>query len=208
MAFNGTIVSHDISLHTGLVLPDGNAQAISFTEGDVLNWRGTSPLLGQRVSFEVVQTPTGYAAIHMVLLQEERPRSIKPGAWMAALVAPLLVMAVTYYTSRLFLLPLIFAYLPVVNFVSLVMLILVATTPRSTKPTPAEISLMLLALCGGALSVFLGIIATRTRLRSEGLLVFLFSMLLMQAIVIKKYFPEIFDVETWRMFLEFSDLLR
>ena len=208
MAFNGTIVSHDISLHTGLVLPDGNAQALSFTEGDVLNWRGSSPLFGQRVSYEVVQTPAGYAAIQMVLLQEERPSLTKPGDWMPALVAPLLVVAVTYYASRFFLLPLVFAYIPVVNFISLIMLILVASTPRSARPRPPEISLMLLAFCGGALSVFVGILATRTRLRNEGLLVFLFSMLMMQAIVVKKYYPEIFDLGTWRTFLEFSDLLR
>ena len=208
MAFNGTIVSHDTSLHTGLVMPDGNAQAISFTEGDVFNWRGTSPLFGQRVSFEVVQTPTGYAAIHMVLLQEERRRLIKPGDWMAAVVAPLLVAGVTYGASYFFLLPLAFAYIPVVNFISFVMLILVASSPRSAKPRPAEICLMLLAVCGGALSVFVGILITRTRFRSEGVVVFLFSILIMQGILIKKFLPEIFDFDTWRMFLEFSDLLR
>lgn len=189
-------------------MPDGNAQAISFTEGDVFNWRGTSPLFGQRVSFEVVQTPTGYAAIHMVLLQEERRRLIKPGDWMAAVVAPLLVAGVTYCASYFFLLPLAFAYIPVVNFISFVMLILVASSPRSAKPRPAEISLMLLAVCGGALSVFVGILITRTRFRSEGVVVFLFSILIMQGILIKKFLPEIFDFDTWRMFLEFSDLLR
>jgi uncharacterized membrane protein YsdA (DUF1294 family) len=208
MAFNGTIVSHDISLHTGLVLADGSAQAISFTEGDVFNWRGTSSLFGQRVSFEVVQTPTGYAAIHMVPLQEERRRLIKPGDWMAALVAPLLVAGATYCASYFFLLPLAFAYIPVVNFISFVMLILVASSPQSAKPRPAEISLMLLAFCGGALSVFVGILITRTRFRSEGVVVFLFSILIMQGIMVKKFLPEIFDFDTWRMFLEFSDLLR
>jgi len=208
MAFNGTIVSHDLSLHTGLVLADGNAHAISFTEGDVLNWRGNSPLFGQRVSFEVVQTSTGYAAIHMVLLQEKREPILKPGGWIAAIVAPLLVVAATFFASWFFLLPFVFAYIPVINFISLVMLILVASSPRSTKPRPSEISLLLLAFCGGALAVFVGILATRTRLRSEGLLVLLFSILIMQAIMVKKYYPEIFDLRTWRMFFEFSDLLR
>jgi len=208
MAFKGTIVSHDISLHTGLVLSDGTSQAIGFTEGDVLNWRGNSLLFGERVSFEVVQTPTGYAAIHMVLLQEKREPIIKPGDWMAAVVGPLLVVATTYFASYFFLLPLAFAYIPAVNFVSLVMLILVASSPRGPKPRPPELSLLLLAFCGGALAVFLGILATRTRLRSEGMLVLLFSTLVMQAIVVKKYCPEIFDVRTWQMFFEFSDLLR
>jgi uncharacterized membrane protein YsdA (DUF1294 family) len=208
MAFNGTIVSHDMSLHTGLVLPDGNAQAVSFTEGDVLNWRGTSPLFGQRVSFEVVKTSVGYAAIRMVLLQEEPRSIIKPGAWMASLVAPLLVLAITFYTSRTFLLPLVFAYLPTVNFISLITLILVASGPRRSTPSPAEVSLLLLAFCGGALSVFVGILATRTRLRSEGVLVLLFSMVIMQAIIVKKYFPQVFDMQNWRMFPGFADLLQ
>ena len=208
MALNGTIVSHDISLHSGLVLPDGNAQAISFTEGDVLNWRGTSPLFGQRVSFEVVQTPTGYAAIHMVLLKEERRRIINPADWLPVLVTPLVVMGLTYAVSQFFVLPLIFAYIPVINFVSLIMLILVASSLANARSRAAAISLLFLAVCGGAATVFVGLLATRTRLRSEGLLVFLFSALIMQAIVVKKYFPEIFDIETWRMFLEFSDLLR
>ena len=208
MAFNGTIVSHDISLHTGLVLPDGNAQAISFTEGDVLNWRGTSPLFGQRVSFEVVQTPSGYVAIHMVLLQEERRSIINPTDWLPVLVAPLLVAGLTYAASHFFLLPLVFAYIPVINFVSLIMLIVVASTVGNAKSRAAAISLLLLAVCGGAVTVFVGLLATRTRLRSEGLLVFLFSIVIIQAIVVKKYFPELFDFETWRMFFEFSDLLR
>jgi hypothetical protein len=208
MALNGTIVSHDISLHSGLVLPDGNAQAINFTEGDVLNWRGTSPLFGQRVSFEVVQTPTGYAAIHMVLLKEERRRIINAADWLPVLVTPLVVMGLTYAVSQFFVLPLIFAYIPVINFVSLIMLILVASSLANARSRAAAISLLLLAVCGGAATVFVGLLATRTRLRSEGLLAFLFSALIMQAIVVKKYFPEIFDIETWRMFFEFSDLLR
>lgn len=206
MPFAGTIVSHDISLHTGLVLPDGNSQAIAFTEGDVLNWKGDSFLFGQRVSFEVVQTPHGYAAIQMVLLQEKKRSLVQPGDWLASILAPVMVAGATYLLSHLFFLPTIFSYVIAINFISLLTLMLVSASPRPARPRLPEMTLLLLAFCGGAPALFLGILFIPTRFRNEGILVLLFSLLLMQTIGLKKYYPQVYDIESWRMFFHVSKL--
>lgn len=206
MPFAGTIVSHDLSLHTGLVLPDGNSQAISFTEGDVLNWHRTSPLFGQRVSFEVVQTPQGYAAIQMFLLNEKPPRSFESRELVASLVGPLMVAATTYMLSHLLLLPPIFAYLPAINFITAIMFFLVAGTPRTHQPRPPEIMLLALAICGGAPILLILIVFTRTRLRSEGIILLVFSLLLMQAVLIKKYYPHVYDLDMWGLYFTAAEV--
>jgi hypothetical protein len=206
MPFAGTIVSHDLSLHTGLVLPDGNSQAISFTEGDVLNWHRTSPLFGQRVSFEVVQTPQGYAAIQMFLLNEKPPRSFESRELVASLVGPLMVAATTYMLSHFLLLPPIFAYLPAINFITAIMFFLVAGTPRSHRPRPREIILLALAACGGAPILLPLIVFTRTRLRSEGIILLVLSLLLMQAVLIKKYYPHVYDRHMWGLYFSAAEV--
>jgi hypothetical protein len=206
MPFVGTIVSHDLSLHTGLVIPDGNSQAVSFTEGDVLNWQRNVPLFGQRVSFEIVQTPQGYAAIQMFLLNERPQRSLPSREVVASLVAPLMVAAATYALVHFFLLPPVFAYLPAVNFVTAIMFFLVAGTPRTSRPRPPEVMLFILASCGGAPILLLLTIFSRTRLRSEGVLVLIFSFLLMQAIFLKRYYPQVYDFQLWSLYLSAAEI--
>jgi hypothetical protein len=208
MPFVGTIVSHDLSLHTGLVLPDGKPQALSFTEGDVLNWHRTSPLFGERVSFEVVQTPQGYAAIQMFLLNERPQRSFNSREIFASLTAPLMVGASTYLLSYFLLLPPIFAYLPAINFITVIMFFLVAGTPRSHRPRPPEIVLLVLAICGGAIALMPLILFTRTRLRSEGMLVLVFALVIMQAILLKKHHPDVYNREAWTLYFSSSKLTR
>jgi hypothetical protein len=199
MPFTGTIVSHDPSLHTGLVLPDGHQQAIGFTEGDVLNWSGNTLLFGEKVSFEVIQTPTGYVAVQMVLL-ESKPRrnlSIRPGNWMAAIVGPAMVAATTYLAITFFFMPPVFAYALSVNFITLLMFVLVATTPSTGRRNPAEVALVLMALCGGAPILFACILTIHSRLSSEGLLALLFAFVVMQVIVAQTYAPDILRWRVW-----------
>jgi hypothetical protein len=206
MPFAGTIVSHDLSLHTGLVLPDGKPQAVSFTEGDVLNWHRNSPLFGQRVSFEIVQTPQGYAAIQMFLLNESPPRSLPSRDIVASILAPVMVAATTYTLSHFLLLPPLFAYLPAINFIAAIMFVIVAATPRSYRPQPPEMMLFILAVCGGAPILMLLLVLTRTRLRSEGILLLIFSLVLMQAIILKRYYPQVFDREMWRLYFSAAEI--
>ena len=206
MPFAGTIVSHDLSLHTGLVLPDGNSQAFSFTEGDVLNWHRNSPLFGQRVSFEVVQTPQGYAAIQMFLLNEKPPRSLPSREITACLVAPVMVAVTTYWLSHFLLFPPIFAYLPAINFITAIMFPLVNGTPRTHRPRPPEVMLLALATCGGAPILMLLIIFTRSRLRSEGVIALVFALLLMQAILFKRYYPQVYDRQMWNLLFSTAEI--
>lgn len=199
MPYTGTIVSHDPSLHTGLVLPDGHQQAISFTEGDLMNWAGNTLLFGQRVSFEAVETPRGWVAIHVVLLANNpRPKlRVRPGNWMAAIVGPLMVALTTHLSTRFLLMPPEFAYALSVNFITLLMFVLVATTPPTGRKNPAEAALVLMALCGGAPMLFICVLTIHSRLSSEGLLALLFAFLIMQFFLAQTYAPELLHWRAW-----------
>ena len=206
MPYAGTIVSHDLSLHTGLVLPDGNAQAIAFTEGDVLNWQRTAPLFGQRVSFEVVQTPHGYAAVQMFLLDQKKPRNLELRDFLAVLIAPLLVAGTTYALSHFLNFPLIFAYIPTINFISFMMVMLVSNSSRVQRPKFAEFMVVALAFCGGAPAILLAVLFSGARLRSQSMFLLVAALVIMQAIALKKYFPEVYDWHTWSYFFLKSEV--
>jgi hypothetical protein len=197
MPYAGTIVSHDLSLHTGLVLPDGNAQAIAFTEGDVLNWQRTAPLFGQRVSFEVVQTPHGYAAVQMFLLDQKGPRSLESRDFIAALITPLLVAGTTYALSNYLKLPLIFAYIPTINFISFMMVLLVSQSSGIQRPRLAQFMVVALAFCGGAPAILVALFFSGGRRHSESMFLLMAALVVIQAIAIKRYFPEVLDWHTW-----------
>lgn len=199
MPYIGTIVSHDPSLHTGLVLPDGYPHAVGFTEGDVINWTGTTTLFGERVSFDVIQTPGGFAAIQMILLETApRPRfGVNLKDWPAAIVAPSMVALTTHLIARFLPIPPIFAFVVAVNFITLLMFVLVAITPPSGRRNPAEASLILLALCGGAPTLFVCMLSIHSRLSSEALIALLFAFVIMQIVMAQTYCPEILSWRNW-----------
>jgi hypothetical protein len=211
MPYTGTIVSHDPSLHTGLVLPDGVPKAVGFTEGDVINWEGTTALYGQRVSFDVIQTPNGYAAIQMILLRATpRPSfNLRGNNWPAAIVGPIMVAITTYIASLLVPFPPVFAYVIAVNFITLLMFVLVAISPSTGRSNPAEASLTLLALCGGAPTLLVCMIMIHSRLRSEGMMALLLAFVVMQVILAQRYSPEILNWrEWWDFYLAFQGAFR
>jgi hypothetical protein len=199
MPFIGTIVSHDPSLHSGLVLPDGYSQAVGFTEGDVSNWPGTTVLFGRRVSFDVIQTSTGYAAIGILLLEATPSPKFRfdPGNWPAAIIGPVMVAVTTYLGATFLSIPPMFAYVVAVNFIVLLMFVLVAISPSTGRTNPAEASLFLLALGGGALILFICILTIHSRLSSEGLLALLFVFMVIQFIIAQSCAPELLSWREW-----------
>lgn len=144
----------------------------------------------------------------MFLLNEKLPRSFESREIAASLVAPLLVATTTYALSTFFLLPPVFAYLPAINFITAFMFFLVAGTPRNHRPRPPEVTLLALAMCGGAPILLILLVFTRTRLRSEGIILLIFSAFLMQAILIKKYYPHVYEWREWSMHLSAAELHR
>lgn len=205
MAFTGTIVSIDHSLHRGLVLPDGQAKAIGFTEGDVLNWNGAYSLYGRRVSFEVVETPTGFAAIHMRLIDlDTNPpakgfvaKVFKPGSSLAAVIAPFSVLLTAYLFHLFLLLPPFFCYALAVNFITATMFTMVATGPRSNPRDPARVALIALAAFGGAPALLICNLSIRSQVYSEGLLVVLFALIIAQFLIARIYCPELLTPRIW-----------
>lgn len=203
--FLGTIVSHDGSLHTGLVLPDDNTQAIPFTEGDLVNWDSASTLIGQRVSFDVVEISNGYTAIHMVLQSPPRSpsnRRIVVSALVAQLlVGPVLVALCAWglYTFKSWD-PLV-AHLIAVNFIAAILVIQLAASPILPRFQPAEYSALLLALCGGSPAVLLGAYLLPIKLKREDIAFFLITICLVQFLALYKFAPYIFSGDTWSALL-------
>jgi hypothetical protein len=144
----------------------------------------------------------------MFLLNEKAPRLFESREIAASFVAPLLVAATTYALSTFFLLPPVFAYLPAINFITAIMFFLVAGTRRGHRPSPPEVTLLGLAMCGGAPILLLLLVLTRTRLRAEGIILLIFSAFLMQAILIKKYYPLVYDRRAWAMYLSAAEMQR
>ena len=196
MTYSGIIVSHDSSLHTGLVMPDESPQAIAFTEGDVLNWDRQTALLGQRVSFSVVQTSIGFAAIHVMLPQRKKNVRIER-EYAAALVCPLAVAILTAFIYYIYFWPLIISYVASVNVAGLLMLMLVASTGYQYKIRPPEIAVGILALAGGAPAVMLGAYILPTRFRTEQMIFLFGAIAICQALALHRFFPEFYDKSTW-----------
>jgi uncharacterized membrane protein YsdA (DUF1294 family) len=197
MTYSGIIVSHDPSLHTGLVMPDESAQAVSFTEGDVLNWDRQTVLLGQRVSFSVVQTSQGFAAIHLMLPRPQKRHIMIEREYAAAVVGPVAVLFLAGLLYYLFFWPLIISYVTSINFVSLMMLTLVASSGRQYKLRPPEIAVVILALAGGAPAVMLGSYLLPTRFRTEQTIFLFGAIAICQALALHRFFPEFYDKTTW-----------
>ena len=144
MTFFGTVISHDLSLHSGLVLPSGESHAISFTEGDVLNWDRRSLLLGQKVSFEAVQTQFG------VMVISTKQNTLVSREILSALSGPIGVLCAVAFLQRCTQASLIVSYIVAINSVQVLFLLLISSTQRTIKLRPSEVVAMLMALAGGA----------------------------------------------------------
>jgi len=197
MSYVGTIVSHDRSLHTGLVLPDNSPEAISFTEGDVLNWDHVTPLVGERAVFEIVQVAQGYAAIQMLLPPRKVKQPYIPQTVTQLLVPPLLVLVAAYALHLWLFWPLIISYFICINFIGLVLLMLIAAGQYSSGVRPAEFTAVLLAFLGGAPVMTFGAYLLPTRFQTEVAVVFLVGLSVCQGLFLNAFFPEFFELSIW-----------
>jgi uncharacterized membrane protein YsdA (DUF1294 family) len=203
MEFEGMIISHDPSLHTGLILPSNSEQAVPFTEGDVINWTGAHPLLGEKVSFAVVQTASGIVAFNIRLLSTRRQLlSVRRSDLVVTALAPCILAGCVYGLYHYLFWPLIIAYLASVNIVALALLVFVGASGYLNRARPTEAMLLLLAFAGGAPVLLLAIFIVPTKFSAEHIAVLLGALLLIQLIVLKREFPEVFEVDTWRVLFE------
>jgi hypothetical protein len=200
MPYVGTIISHDPSLHTGLLIPDESHEAIPFTEGDVLNWDRYTPLLGERVRFEIVQISGGFVAVHIHLPPRERKPDYS-GNLLPALVSPLIVGTVTYLLHIWLWWPLIISYFITVNFVALVLMILIAASGYSPSIRPCEWAAMAFAALGGSPAMIFSAYLLPTRFRTEQALVFFIGLTVCYGLLARRYVPEIFEPEFWKNLL-------
>ena len=202
MEFEGMIISHDPSLHSGLVLPNNEQRAIPFTEGDVVNWGGSEPLLGQKVSFSVVQTAHGVVAFNMRLLAKKRQLfAVRRSDIVVSAIIPCIIAAGVYGLSTYLFWPLIVAYLASVNIGALLLLMFIGASGYLNRTRPTEAMLFLLACAGGAPILLLAIFIVPTKFSAEHIAVLLGALILTQVIFLKREFPEVFEVDTWRVLL-------
>lgn len=197
------IISHDASLHVGLVLPNEGGPAVPFTEGDVVNWSGMEPLLGEKVSFSVVETASGIVAFNMRLLDKRRKLfSVKRSDLIVTLVTPGIIAGCVYGLFHYLFWPLIVAYLVTVNIVALLLLIYIGASGYLNQTRVTEALLLLLAFAGGAPTLMLAIFIVPTKFSAEHIAVLLGAIILIQLIALKREFPEVFEVDTWSVLLE------
>lgn len=200
MEFEGVIISHDPSLHVGLVLPSTGEQAIPFTEGDVINWTGAEQLLGQKVSFAVVQTASGLVAFNMRLLAKKSAlRVISRKDIVVTILAPCIIAASVYALYHYLFWPLIIAYLVSVNIGALLLLVFIAASGYLNRTRPTEAMLLCLAFAGAAPVLLLAIFIVPTKFSAEHVAVLLGALILIQIILLKREFPEVFEVDTWQV---------
>jgi len=200
MPYDGTIISHDASLHVGLIMPKGAAHAVQFTEGDLLNWDGRVHLLGMRVSFEVVNAPRGPTAVYVRLaMPQKQLRGRLGGEWSATIITPLLVPLLTYLLSHHLLLPKMFTYLISVNIVTLVLYALTASRGYTHSMRPSEALLLFLAACGGSPACLFGLFFFRTRFNTKGFYILIAFIMAVQFMAIKRYAPGLLTSRVWRV---------
>ena len=203
MEFKGVIISHDPSLHVGLVLPNDSEQAIPFTEGDVLNWAGAEGLLGEKVSFSVVQTASGIVAFNMRLETKKRALStINRSDLVVTALAPCMIAAGVYALYHYLFWPLVLAYLVSVNVGALLLLVFIGASGYLNRTRPTEALLIALAFAGAAPVLLLSIFIVPSKFSAEHIAVLLGALIIIQLIILKREFPEVFEVDTWRVLFQ------
>lgn len=200
MTFFGTIISHDPSLHSGLILPTGESQAISFTEGDVLNWDRRSPLLGQKVSFDAVQTQVGIVAVTIMILSTKR-NAIVNREYLSAISGPLAVALATAILHRCTAASWIVSYIVAVNSVQLIFLLLISSTQRTIKVRPAEVAALLMAFAGGAPVMLITRRLIPTRFYSDQMAFLFMAAIAGHVLALKRCYPEVFKAASWRILM-------
>lgn len=199
MSLIGQIISHDQSLRVGIIRALNSAHSVMFLEGDVTNRNPEmGSLVGRTVSFDVVQTPNGLAAVNITLV---RKRLSRPGEWVVVLLAPLLVVAASYGLRAELGWPLIHSYLASINLVAFMLCIIMATRPLTYQTRPAEAALFLLAVAGGAPSTLFASCLVPSKLRSDAGRFALFALIVVQLMLLYRYYPGFFTKESLEVFL-------
>jgi uncharacterized membrane protein YsdA (DUF1294 family) len=94
--------------------------------------------------------------------------------------------------------PLLYSYLLAVNLVSILIIVTLSRTPLSYRLRPIDLSLIVLAAAGGATGALFISGIFRSRFRTDGMRLLLFSMIVLHAWALYRYEPGIFSAAKLR----------
>ena len=191
MPLIGQVITHDQTRRTGVIRIEDTPQAVLFAEDDFTNKPADiGSLIGQHVMFDVVQTANGVVAVNIRLA---RRKIFRPGEWLWLVAAPLLVLCGMYGLRFAVGYPFIHAYVISINFVAFLLSVVLARQPMTYETRPLEISLFLVAACGGALSALVASYLVLTKFRTDAGRFALFAMMVAQMILLYRYKPAFFS---------------
>lgn len=191
MSLIGQVITHDQTRRTGVIRIEDTPQAVLFGEEDFTNKPADiGSLIGRNVMFDVVQTASGVVAVNIRLV---RRKFFRPGEWLWLVAAPLLVVIGMYVLRFAVGYPFIHAYVIAVNFVAFLLSIILGRQPMTYETRPLEISLFIVAACGGALSALVASYLVLTKFRTDAGRFALFALMVAQLILLYRYKPAFFS---------------
>jgi hypothetical protein len=197
MSPSGQIIIHDQTFGTGVIRLDNSSQTLIFLEGAISN-KGSDhrSLVGRTVHFDLVETASGMQATNIRIHRESM---FKAEQWFVFLAAPICIVGTTYFFTTSIGWSTLVSYLAAINLVGATMCLVMAKRRPTYDFGPGDVSLFLVAFCGGAPSVLISTSFVRSRLRSDAGRFFLFALVVAQLMLLYRSAPNFFSVETFRL---------
>jgi len=199
MAFEGKIVSFDKRAQMGLIVTNTSSEGIFFMAGDVQSTISAEEnVVGRRVEFDVVRTDRGLMAVNIHVV---RRMLIRPGEWLATILAPLMVAGASYWFYTSFFWPFLLAYLVAINLVCFIFLACLGLRPPYWNTQPSDAMLFLLSLAGGAVATLAASIVIPSKWQHDAARFFLLVMVIGHVLLLHTLEPEFLSRETIRMLM-------
>jgi|GEM_PF-3212826 len=192
----GRIVSFDPVLRMGLIQPQESTQGVVFLERDVVNSR--QPLhtkIGRVVTFDVVHTDTGAMCVNVRLI---RNTVALPKNLLSIFAPPLLVALATYLCVHQLSWPPVHSYIIAVNLVSFIFVGVLVRIPPSYRLRPADITVLVLSVAGGAAAFLVASLFVPTRLRTDFARFWLILLILLHVVLIRELDADVLSRRSWK----------
>jgi Na+-transporting NADH:ubiquinone oxidoreductase subunit NqrB len=180
----------------GLIQPQESTQGVVFLERDVVNSR--QPLhtkIGRVVTFDLVHTDTGAMCVNVRLI---RSTTALPKNLLSIFAPPLLVALATYLCVHQLSWPLPHSYIIVINLVSLIFVNVLARIPPSYRLRPADITVLVLSVAGGAAAFLVASLFVPTRLRTDFARFWLIVLIILHVVLIRELEPDLLARRSWK----------
>jgi hypothetical protein len=180
----------------GIIQPHASTQGVVFLENDVVNTHAPlHTMIGRTVAFDLIHTERGPAAVNVRI---SKRLLVRPGNLMGALAAPLMVALTTYLGIYQLRWPHFHSYIVSINFVSFLFVVVLSRIPFSYRLRPADVTLIGLAISGGAAGSFVASLLVPTRLRADSARFLLVALIIVHAFAAQRLDPRILSSQSWK----------